>query len=162
MSAVVLHIRCVHYTFNRDLDIAYASADPVAKGPALSIAAWLPRLIGVLDREALLRLCSLDQPGRSEVAILVLRAFECSSQRWRRRLQLAVNDDDAARLVDVLQTVQRFKAAAAVVGALILARLCADAERLAQGRSSRELDDVVDAIIAESGRILAVLAPLRW
>lgn len=151
----------MHYTFNRDLDVAYARPDAAVRGPAASFDDWLPQLIGVLDQEALLRLCSLDPSGKAGIATLVLRAFECSSQRWRRRLQLAVSADDAARSVDVLQTVQAFKSAAALVGARVLSRLCADAERLAQGRLTRDLDDVVDAIIAESGRLLAVLAPLR-
>jgi hypothetical protein len=161
MSAVTLHIRCVDYTFNRDLDAVYAASGPAARRPERSIEDWLPRVCGVLDREALHRLCSLDPSGQSGIAVLVLRVFECSSQRWRRRLQVALGDDEAARLVDVVQTVQTLRSAAAVVGALTLARLCADAEGLAQGRRSRALDDAVDAIIAESGRILAVLATLR-
>lgn len=159
MSANMRYIECVHYTFNRDLDIAYAIPDPPAR-PSHCHGDWLPPLIGVLDQEALLRLCALDPSGRSEVAIMVLRAFECSAQRWRRRLQIAASDE-AARPVDVVSTVQMFKSAAAIVGAPRLSRLCAEAERLAQGRRSRDLDVVIDAIIAESGRILAVLAPLR-
>lgn len=150
----------MHYTFNRDLDVAYARPDAAVRGPALALDDWLPRLIGVLDQEALLRLCSLDPSGESGLAILALRAFERSSQRWRRRLQVAVSDEDAARVTDVVRTLRTFKSAAALVGALVLSRLCAEAERLAQGRRTRDLDDVVDAIIAESGRILAVLTPL--
>lgn len=149
------------YTFNRDLDAVYATSAPAGRGPEISTEDWLPRLTGVLDREALLRLCSLDPSGESEIAILVLRVFECSSQRWRRRLQIALGDDEAARRVDVVHTVQTLKSAAAIVGALRLLHLCAEVERLTQGRRSRDLDDAVDAIIAESGRILAVLATLR-
>lgn len=148
----------MHYTFNHDLNIAYAGSDPASKGPTVVIRDVLPRLSGVLDQETLLRLGSLDPSGQSGIVIRALRAFEGSLQRWRRLVQVALGEDDTARLGSVVHT---FQAAAAVVGALKLSRLCAEAERLAQGRRTRELDDVVDEILAESGRILAVLGPLR-
>jgi len=153
----------MHYTFNRDLDVAYART---ATEAPVSIDDLLSRLIGVLDQEALLRLAALEPAGRPEIVVQALRAFECSSQRWRRRLQVALRED-LPRPGDVLPTIRTFKAAAAVVGALRLSRLCADAERLAQGRPTRDLDDVVDAILSESGRILAVLVAVlaslrRW
>jgi HPt (histidine-containing phosphotransfer) domain-containing protein len=160
VPAFVRYGGCVHYTFNRDLDVVYASSGRAVRGPAGSVGDCLSRLIGVLDREALLRLRSLDPPGRSDVAIVVLRAFEGSAQRWRRRLQLALSDDTAG-LVEVVQIVQSFRSAAVIVGASRLARLCVEAERLAQERLCRDLEDALDAIIAESARILAVLAPLR-
>lgn len=155
------HIGCVDYTFNRDIDVACATFDRAARRADVAIDDWLPRLGGVLDREALLRLCALDPSGQAGIAILVLRAFECSAAGWRRRLQLAVSADEQAGRVDVAPMLRTFKSAAVVVGALVLARLCAEAEPLATGPRSRALEDGVDAIVAESGRILAVLAPLR-
>lgn len=148
----------MHYTFNHDLNLAYAESDPAVKGPSIAISEFMPRLVGVLDPEALMRLSSLDPSGQSGFVIRALRAFECSSQRWRRLLQVALSEDDTVGVSEVVHT---FKSAAAMVGALKLSRMCAEAERLAQGRRTRDLDQLVDDILSESARILAILGPLR-
>ena len=148
----------MHYTFNDDLNLAYAGTDPAGKSATLAIGELLPRLVGVLDQEALLRLASLDPSGQSGIVIRALRSFECSAQRWRRLLQVALGEDDTTGLGAVVHT---FKSAAAMVGASKLSRLCAEAERLAQGQWTRDLDDLVNRILSESARVLAMLGSLR-
>lgn len=114
-------------------------------------------LTAVLDEDALLHLCALDPSGQLGIARRALSAFRSGSQRWRERLQFALQGHDTAGVFGVVHT---FKSAAAIVGALELSRLCAETERLAHERQTERLAASVAAILAESARILSALAPL--
>jgi HPt (histidine-containing phosphotransfer) domain-containing protein len=113
-------------------------------------------LLQVLDAQALDRLRELDPQGTNGLIVRVLKAFEGSLQRLLVQLQDARRQRDHAAIRHVAHTL---KSSSASVGALELSRLCAEIERRIRQDETQDLDTPLDGMIAESGRVLAVLTP---
>ena len=110
----------------------------------------------MLDEQALERLRELDPQGTNGLIKRVLKAFEGSLQRLLVQLQDARRQGDHAAIRHVAHTL---KSSSASVGALELSRLCAEIERRIRQDETQDLDTPLDGMIAESGRVLAVLTP---
>jgi signal transduction histidine kinase/DNA-binding response OmpR family regulator len=124
------------------------SAGPAADG--------LSALTQVLDAQALERLRELDPTGANGLLTRVLRAFEGSLQRLLQQLHDARAVGDHAAMRHVAHTL---KSSSASVGALELSRLCADIERRIRQDETGGLESLLDGMVTESDRVLAVLKP---
>ena len=78
-----------------------------------------------LDAEALQRLRDLDPTGKNRLIERVLGAFHSSSTRLAAQLEQARASGDVAGIQHVAHTL---KSSSASIGALALARLCAEIE----------------------------------
>lgn len=148
----------LHTMLNRRLSPA-APATGTAPGGAPAAPAGGDRwavLLQVLDEQALERLRELDPQGTNGLIKRVLKAFEGSLQRLLVQLQDARRQGDHAAIRHVAHTL---KSSSASVGALELSRLCAEIERRIRQDETQDLDTPLDGMIAESGRVLAVLTP---
>jgi len=112
-----------------------------------------------LDPEALAGLRALDPEGRSGVVHRVLVTFRNSLQRMQLQLQADPAGPDAALLQSLAH---QLKSSGAAVGALPLARVCAEVESsLREGRCS-DLPAQARRVVLEMERAeLAVEAMLR-
>ena len=81
----------------------------------------------LLDVDALDRLRELDPSGKSRLLERVLRAFESSASRLAQQFGEARNSDDMQGIRHVVHTL---KSSSASIGALELARLCAEIEAI--------------------------------
>ncbi len=112
-----------------------------------------------LDAQALDRLRELDPDGRHGVVVRVLTAFESSLRRMLAQLQAAEPAGDAQSVATLAHTL---KSSSASVGALALARACADVEARRRGGDTDGLDRDIDLLIAQAEAALqAVEAILR-
>ena len=120
-----------------------------------------PSRPGGLDTQALDRLRELDPDGRHGVVHRVLTAFEGSLARMCTVLegQAAADVADPGVVNGIAHTL---KSSSASVGALALARACAEVENHLRLDPGRELAPDIQHLLAESAAALvAVRAMLR-
>lgn len=120
-----------------------------------------PKTVAVasLDAKALARLRDLDPGGRHGVVLRVLTAFETSLARMITQLQ---NDSGCAQPAVVAGVAHMLKSSSASVGALELARACAEIElKLRRGDASTLQADTSRLISEAESALLAVAAILR-
>ncbi len=123
--------------------------------PAHPAQPGLP-LPGVLDPEALARLHELDPGGRVGLVPRVLATYSQSLQRLLEQLRVAREQSDSQAQRHVVHTL---KSSSASVGALKLARLCADTESKLRDGLSDGLAPQLDELALEGERVLAALRP---
>ncbi len=110
-----------------------------------------------LDATALKRLGDLDPSGESRLLERVLGAFQSSSQRLAAQLADARVRDDlpAIRLV-----VHTLKSSSASIGALELARLCAEIEASMRAGACCGLAERLDVVDRELCAVLQAVTPM--
>jgi len=111
----------------------------------------------VLDADALERLRELDPHGQSRLLERVLRAFESSASRLSRQF------DEARRAGDmhgVRHVVHTLKSSSASIGALTLARLCAEIETAIRAEAFGSLPERLDAMDRELAAVLQAVQPM--
>ena len=112
-----------------------------------------------LDAQALERLRELDPDGRQGVVPRVLAAFETSLVRMLTQLQAERDAPDSAVVSSVAHML---KSSSASVGALALARTCAEVEaRIRSGDASEVHRDIGRLISDGEAALRAVGAILR-
>ena len=114
----------------------------------------------ILDAGALARLRELDPDGRHGVVMRVMRAFETSLTRMLAQLSAQLADErqiDAGVVAGVAHTL---KSSSASVGAMSLARTCAETEQGVRSGTLTELDAPVRRLIAECEAALAAVAAM--
>jgi HPt (histidine-containing phosphotransfer) domain-containing protein len=145
----------LHTMLKRRLTPAAPAAGIDAGGAPAAADRWAV-LLQVLDAPSLDRLRELDPQGTSGLIVRVLKAFEGSLQRLLAQLEGARTQGDHGGIRHVAHTL---KSSSASVGALELSRLCAEVERRVRQEETQDLDPVLDGMIAEGRRVLAVLTP---
>lgn len=121
----------------------------------------LPPRPGGLDAQALDRLRELDPDGRHGVVHRVLTAFEGSLARMYTVLEAQAHAEvaDAGVVNGIAHTL---KSSSASVGALGLARACAEVELRLRQNPGREVAPEIQPLLVESAAALAaVRAMLR-
>jgi len=113
--------------------------------------------VTVLDAEALQRLRELDPDGRSRLLERVLRAFESSATRLGEQFRDARVRDDMATIRHVAHTL---KSSSASIGALALARICAEIETSIRSNSLAGLPERCDAMDRELKAVLQAVTPM--
>ena len=111
----------------------------------------------VLDADALERLRELDPQGKSRLLERVLRAFESSASRLARQFREARAADDMQGIRHVVHTL---KSSSASIGALVLARLCAEIETSIQAEAFAALPERLDAMDRELAAVLQAVSPM--
>jgi HPt (histidine-containing phosphotransfer) domain-containing protein len=114
-------------------------------------------LATVLDADALRRLRELDPGGRSRLLDRVLRAFESSATRLGEQFREARRHDDMAGIRHVVHTL---KSSSASIGALELARICAEIETSIRTDSLAGLPSRLDAMDRELKAVLQAVTPM--
>jgi HPt (histidine-containing phosphotransfer) domain-containing protein len=109
---------------------------------------------GVLDADALARLCELDPEGKTGLLARVLATYTQSLQRLLGQLQAARDEADVQAQRHVAHTL---KSSSASVGALALSASCAGVERKLRDGPTDDLDRELDQLAAEGHRVLAAL-----
>ena len=105
----------------------------------------------VLDADALARLRDLDPSGKTHLLERVLKAFESSSGR------LAVQFKDARARGDlqgIRHVVHTLKSSSASIGALALARICAEIESSIRTEPAADLASALDTMDRELDAVL--------
>lgn len=110
-----------------------------------------------LDPAALQRLRDLDPGGRGRLLERVLEAFESSSTRLAAQLVEARERDDTAGIRLVVHTL---KSSSASIGALLLARLCAEIEASLRDEMHADLAGRLDAVLHELQVVLQMVKPM--
>lgn len=110
-----------------------------------------------LDAEALQRLRDLDPQGKSRLLERVLQAFETSAARLAGQLAEARAGSD---LVGIRLVAHTLKSSSASIGALALARLCAEIEAQLRAGTDDHLTERLDAIDRELAAVLQAVKPL--
>ena len=110
-----------------------------------------------LDPAALQRLRDLDPGGRGRLLERVLEAFESSSTRLAAQLVEARERDDTAGIRLVVHTL---KSSSASIGALLLARLCAEIEASLRDGMHADLAGRLDAVLQELQVVLQMVKPM--
>jgi HPt (histidine-containing phosphotransfer) domain-containing protein len=115
----------------------------------------------ILDAEALDRLRELDPTGKGRLLERVLRAFQSSAGRLSLQFADARRSDDMPGIRHVVHTL---KSSSASIGALALARLCAEIEASIRAEAFTSLTERLDAMDRELAAVLqavtAMLSPL--
>jgi len=112
-----------------------------------------------LDADAVAKLRELDPEGRTGVVQRVLVAFEASLVRMLGQLDGQAEEGDPDVVCRVAHTL---KSSSASVGALALARTCADVElRLRSGAGGELANDVRRLMADGEAALAAVRAMLR-
>jgi HPt (histidine-containing phosphotransfer) domain-containing protein len=112
-----------------------------------------------LDPQAIARLRELDPDGRHGVVARVLQTYDTSLQRLLAQAADAQSRGDAAAVGISAHTL---KSSSSSVGALELARLCAELERAVRVGELQHLAIQVENLLSEGRRVLdAVRAMLR-
>lgn len=111
----------------------------------------------VLDAEALDRLRELDPTGKSRLLERVLRAFHSSASRLAQQFGEARKGGDMQGIRHVVHTL---KSSSASVGALELARLCAEIESSIRAEAFAALPERLDAMDLELAAVLQVVTPM--
>ena len=119
---------------------------PVSDAPAIT-----------LDAAALQRLRDLDPGGRGRLLERVLEAFDSSSTRLAAQLAEARTRADSAGIRLVVHTL---KSSSASIGALALARLCAEIEASLRDGLHAGLDARLDAMELELHAVLQAVKPM--
>ena len=111
----------------------------------------------VLDADALERLRELDPQGKSRLLERVLRAFESSASRLARQFREARAADDMQGIRHVVHTLT---SSSASIGALVLARLCAEIETSIRAVAFAALPERLDAMDRELAAVLQAVSPM--
>jgi hypothetical protein len=111
----------------------------------------------VLDADALERLRELDPHGRSHLLERVLRAFESSASRLAAQFGEARAAGDMQGIRHVAHTL---KSSSASIGAVSLARLCAEIESSIRAEAFAALPDRLDAMDRELAAVLQAVTPM--
>jgi HPt (histidine-containing phosphotransfer) domain-containing protein len=125
----------------------------MSANPDLSARPCLPGP-GVLDPDALARLHDLDPGGKAGLVPRVLATYRQSLQRLLEQLRVACEQSDTQTQRHVVHTL---KSSSASVGALTLARLCADTENKLREGLGEGLAGQLDELAGEGERVLAAL-----
>ena len=105
----------------------------------------------MLDADALARLRDLDPTGKTHLVERVLKAFESSSMRLGLQFQEARERGDLQGIRHVVHTL---KSSSASIGALALARICAEIETSIRAEPSADLSASLDAMDRELAAVL--------
>jgi two-component system, sensor histidine kinase and response regulator len=111
----------------------------------------------VLDADALQRLRELDPEGRSRLLERVLRAFQSSAARLGEQFRDARERGDMAGIRHVVHTL---KSSSASIGALALARICAEIETSLRVGAHAGLPERLDAMDRELTAVLQAVTPM--
>jgi HPt (histidine-containing phosphotransfer) domain-containing protein len=111
----------------------------------------------VLDADALERLRELDPHGKSHLLERVLRAFESSASRLAAQFGEARASGDMQGIRHVVHTL---KSSSASIGAVALARLCAEIESSIRAEAFAALPDRLDAMDRELAAVLQAVTPM--
>jgi len=115
-----------------------------------------------LDAEALQRLRELDPHGQNQLLQRVLRAFDTSARRLSLQLADARQRNDVLGIRHVAHTL---KSSSASIGALVLARLCAEIEASIRAEALAGLGERLDCVDRELDAVLqavtSLLAPVN-
>lgn len=111
----------------------------------------------VLDADALDRLRELDPTGKSRLMERVLRAFHSSASRLAEQFGEARRSGDMQGVRHVVHTL---KSSSASIGALALARLCAEIESSIRAEAFAALPDRLDAMDRELAAVLQVVTTM--
>jgi HPt (histidine-containing phosphotransfer) domain-containing protein len=111
----------------------------------------------VLDADALARLRDLDPMGKTQLVERVLKAFATSSTRLGLQFKEARARDDMAGIRHVAHTL---KSSSASIGALALARICAEIETSIRAGIDDGLAAQLDAMDRELVAVLQAVTPM--
>jgi HPt (histidine-containing phosphotransfer) domain-containing protein len=111
----------------------------------------------VFDADALARLHDLDPTGKTRLVERVLKAFETSSTRLALQFSEARERGDAQGIRHVVHTL---KSSSASIGALALARICAEIETSIRTEPVAALAPHLDAMDRELAAVLQALTPM--
>jgi HPt (histidine-containing phosphotransfer) domain-containing protein len=148
--------------------VAAGVAAPAEQGPHRSLhMSYVPSSVAetsaasarvaVLDADALDRLRELDPQGQSRLVERVLRAFESSASRLARQFAEARRAGDMQGIRHVVHTL---KSSSASIGALALARLCAEIESAIRAETFATLAERLDALDRELAAVLQAVTPM--
>jgi HPt (histidine-containing phosphotransfer) domain-containing protein len=116
-----------------------------------------PSIPTVLDADALARLRDLDPTGKTHLVERVLKAFESSSTRLALQFREARARGDIQGIRHVVHTL---KSSSASIGALALARICAEIETSIRTEPSADLSPRLDAMDRELAAVLQAVTPM--
>ena len=115
-----------------------------------------------LDPGALARLRELDPDGRHGVVMRVMKAFETSLSRMLNQLLAQLVDPGRGDPAVVVSVAHTLKSSSASVGAMSLARTCAEVEQGVRSGTLTDIDAQVRRLVAEcEAALAAVTAMLR-
>jgi HPt (histidine-containing phosphotransfer) domain-containing protein len=110
-----------------------------------------------LDADALARLRELDPSGKTHLVERVLKAFETSSTRLGTQFREARERGDMQGIRHVVHTL---KSSSASIGALDLARICAEIETSIRTEALADLQPRLDAMDLELAAVLQAVTPM--
>ena len=110
-----------------------------------------------LDADALARLRDLDPTGKTHLLERVLKAFETSSTRLGTQFREARERGDMQGIRHVVHTL---KSSSASIGALDLARICAEIETSIRTEALADLQPRLDAMDCELAAVLQAVTPM--
>jgi len=113
--------------------------------------------VAVLDADALARLRDLDPTGKTHLVERVLKAFESSSTRLALQFKQARERGDTQGIRHVVHTL---KSSSASIGALALARICAEIETSIRTDALADLSPRLDAMDRELAAVLQAVTPM--
>jgi HPt (histidine-containing phosphotransfer) domain-containing protein len=111
----------------------------------------------LLDADALARLRELDPSGSTQLVTRVLKAYEASSTRLAQQFREARERGDAQGIRHVVHTL---KSSSASIGALSLARICAEIETSIRTEPLAALSAHLDAMDRELAAVLQAVTPM--
>lgn len=111
----------------------------------------------VLDADALARLRDLDPSGKTQLVERVMKAFATSSARLGLQFTEARARGDMAGIRHVAHTL---KSSSASIGALALARICAEIENSIRAGIDDGLPAQLDAMDRELVAVLQAVTPM--
>lgn len=100
----------------------------------------------VLDAGALARLAELDPTGENQLLARVMKTFQTSAARLTAQLESARRTGDRPTIRIVAHTL---KSSSGYIGAQQLVSRCAELESASRSPTSADLNDLLDAMIAE-------------
>ncbi len=132
--------------------------DPTVNMPPTPMAPAPPDTAAApLDADALARLRELDPDGRHGVVERVLTAFQTSLTRMLGQLQAQREGDDATVVAGIAHTL---KSSSASVGALALAKTCAEVERRLRTDGPGSLGCDIECLQRDGEAALAAVAAM--
>jgi histidine phosphotransfer protein HptB len=134
--------------------------EPVLTSQAMSVQTNPlpgPARVVRLDPQALAKLGELDPLGRRDVLTRVLTAYETSLARMLTQLR---NLGPAGQAEAVAALAHKMKSSSASVGALDLARACAEVDQKWRSRDQATLQLDISRLISEGGAALAAVAAI--
>jgi HPt (histidine-containing phosphotransfer) domain-containing protein len=118
-----------------------------------------PAAVEPLDEQAIARLRELDPHGRSGVVVRILQTYESALLREMAELVEAGDRGDARAVFEIAH---KLKSSSQSIGALAMARVCAEIEHALREATGVEPAPHVERLLAEGDRALvAVRAMLR-